>query len=68
MAATFYRNHLQMTPVQRRVMQSDKKVAEQTDKACQAGLDVTLSSTFNALCPVYKFMYDSTVCYLISAQ
>ena len=56
-----------MTPVQRHVKQTDKRVAELPGKACRACHDVTLSDAFNALCLVYKVRYDSTVCYLISA-
>ena len=37
-AATTYGNHLQMTPVQRRVTQADEKVAERPGKACLAAL------------------------------
>jgi hypothetical protein len=48
------RNHLQMTPVLRRVMQKGEKVAKQPGKACRAGHDVTLSSAFNAYCSVYR--------------
>ena len=68
MAATSYGNHLQMTPVQRRVMQAGEKVAEQPDKAYRADHDVTLSGAFNALCPVSRIRYDSTFRYLISMQ
>ena len=50
MEATFEGNRLQITPVQRRVKQTDKKVAEQPGKACRASYDVTLSGAFNALC------------------
>jgi hypothetical protein len=39
-----------MTPVQQRVKQTGEEVAEQTDKACRAPHDVTLSGAFNALC------------------
>ena len=57
-----------MTPVQRRVKQTDEKVAEQPGEACRARHDVTLNNAFNALCPVCRVRYDSTVFYLISTQ
>ena len=55
-----------MTPIQRRVKQIDEKVAERPGKDCRVRHDVTLIDAFNALCPVCRVRYDSTVCYLIS--
>ena len=57
-----------MTPIQRRVKQAGEKLDELPGKACRARRDVTLSGTFNALCPACRVRYDGAVCYLISTQ